>query len=551
MKPTALIISFFIFGANLAWSAPQCKRLFDGKVLSDQTPANARSDSNLFVSIIYDVTKDLSSIPFEDIYSINSYNFPYRLAIQAATEKLRAKELTFAHFADKKFVLDEGGSTILRQKIRIFVENSLADAQMIDRGPLNFRFFAKLVQLGGYSEAEVKIILQNFLNAKLKTLNIQRKDIIIPLILEQILNPAAPPFLKAIQNTEKDILLVTNSRSIQFGPTTLGKTQFDDLGIDYYTIRKSAITDFTNHEITQDGAGYRIEVSATAGKPFDLFAPKQKPNLAEMWKDNQLQGVVLIDQEFTEDGNWLIEEYKDYYTAEGFEFSRSRSMDIKEAFVTPFTDGKLDYFVAEHSGDVNLLSKVQVLTGSRQTQKGVEKIQIIYNTEKQYENSKIAPYVFDVETELPRLLTLREKNKIDTELIFVNGKCRSACDLHDVATVIDSAHLTYIGPFSLAETFTDDSTSPLRALITGIRAGTPYASLEAKLKRVQEKNFKSDTERTVKETDNDFRLPHLKPGERSGITWGEHNRRNYKVQLFDSSNNELPIEFTPLYQDQP
>lgn len=538
---------FFAIGPNLAWSAPQCNKLFEPSVLTDKIRANTNNDAGLFVAIINNFTKNLQPIPFGEAYPNSISNSPYTQGVQTATRILQEKGLSFADIADRQFILSETGSTALRQKIRTFVQNTYAINRAMNGSGLNFRFFAQLVKLGGFSESESKMILQDILSEKFKSIEIRRVEVLIPLIIEQTLNPDTKPFIKVVQDSEDRMIAVTNSRSVKLNPIDVDG-QFSDLGIDFYEIYM--YRENNSHQFVQENSEYTLSFSYKKGKVFDLLRPKEKPKLAEMWKDKQLQGTILIDKEFTHEGSWLVDEYKDYYRSQGFEFSRVRSMSIDDAFINPFVNGELDYLVTEHSGEVSLQQKVQVLIGTRQTAKGLESVKIIYTNEKYNETPKNIRYAFETENELPRLIRLRNANKVKTELIYVNGQCYTANELQNIINNVDSPHFTYIAPANIAETFTSDDTSPLRALITGIRKGTPYRELQKNIRLVQKQN-EDENENQVNTGDNDFRLPHLPATQRNKSAVREPNRRKYKVQLLDSANKNLPIEFVPLHEDEP
>lgn len=545
-KITSFVLLFILLQLIVPTSAQaglQCKNLFETFEVSDRTPIDGNNEGAYFVAAINKLTAKMKSTPFgKKIDGRVSFHPQY---LQSVSQFLSTKELDFSKLARIDIVLKSGASDKLRQKIRIYIENEIAYATMLKSTLSNFKLFFKLVQLANYPEAEKDWILQTFLENKLKSLEIGRPDVLIPIIIEQAETPHRDSFFKVIQESETLVQVISNDKDLILSSHDDPNSNISDLGINYTQVRPK---EKISRELKLNGRKYTLEISYKMGEKFELYKRQFQPRLNEMWKDKELTGTVLIDTQFTNDGNWLVDEYKQYFKNQGFEFTRAHTTSIEEAFVTPFVNGKMDYLVTEHSGGLTVSKNPQILVGTRSTPKGLEKIQIIYSNPEDPQQVGDQLYTFDMEYELPKLIHIRNNNKIKTELIYINGQCFTAEELKDLANKVDSAYLTYIGPSSLAETFANSSASPLQVLISGIRQGLNYSDILQKMKKSQEENYEENSSETNID-ENSFRLPHEPISKRVDDEYNRgfpEQKRIYTVKIKDDKNKISDVDFVPL-----
>ena len=241
-----------------------------------------------------------------------------------------------------------------------------------------------------------------------------------------------------------------------------------------------------------------------------------------------------------------MDEYVDYYKENGFKLSRVQTKKYDDVFTKPFVDGRLDYVVAEHSYQVRLKADVQVIKGTRASSKGVETIQIIFNAN--FANSTGETKSLDPSEDLSGLIKTRASNQVKTELIFVNAQCFSNCNIQEIATQVDSPYFTYIAPSSLAETFTNSSSTPLAELITGIRLGTSYVQIQKRMKAAQKLNTKENAPLTSID-ENAYELPHRNIRLRTEHATFETKRINYAITISGPDGKKIPVEFISMHEE--
>ncbi len=551
-KITSLFLLLFLINylaPASAKAAPQCKNLFESIVVSDRTKSDGENIAAYFVSAIYDLTNGMDSIPFGK--KIEGYSQSHNQAVARASSSLAKHDLNFAKLAQLDIVLKPESSEKLRKKIRIFIENEIASAHTLGSTDTNFKFFYKMVQLAQLPKDLADTYLKTFLEKKLRGNDLRRSEILIPLILEIAQNPNAEPFFKVVQDTETSIIIISSERDLKLSPYDDPTENIEDIGINFFQTSVNSKKDI--REINYNGKSYTLElVQKRLKDKFGLFKRQIKPRLDEMWKDKELTGTILIDQEFTSDGNWLVDEYKEYYKQQGFEFARARKISVEEAFIKPFTSGSIDYLVTEHSGDITFSTNPQVLVGTRRTSKGLEKVQIIYTSAEELSEARSLMYTLDMDHELPRLIHIRNANKSNTELIFINGQCFSAGELRQLAERVDSSFFTYIAPSTIAETFSNSSASPLQVLITGIRQGLNYSEIKDQMKKSQKENNETNPDDTST-GENGFHLPNEPIDSRVGnsnfYNKVKTERSSYSAKMIDEKGQKRDVQFISLHGD--
>jgi hypothetical protein len=532
-----------------AEAAPQCKKYFEDITVSDGTRIQAENEAAYFASTIISLTENMESIPFgKKMEQSWQWLANYRQSVSRAEGQLRSNDHDFGSLARFDFVLKPGASERLKKKIRILIENEYASVIAHNTSLINFKLFYKFVQLAEYPPTKAQEILQTVLEKRLSSLHeIERTDKVAAIIIENLATPHADSFLKVVQEeSPANFVAITNDRNLSLEPYDDPNEKMNEFGVNF--IRMETDDNKYTQELEYGGKDYQLEISYKKGNQIGLFKRKMKPQLNEMWKDKELLGTILIDNYFISDGTWLVDEYKDYYRSQGFEFARAQTMKIEDAFIKPFTNGKIDYLVSEHSGDLSTSKNPQVLIGTRRTPRGIEKIQIIFSKPGS-SNPAGQSYTFDSETELPRLIRLRNNNNVKTEMIYINGQCFTACELRELAERVDSEHFTYIGPSTLAETFTNADTSPLQALITGIRQGLDYSKIQILLKKAQRANQR-ENQLEASDNENSFRLPNEAIDKRvnNGNAFHpvEQYGKIYSAQLLDEKGKKRPVELIPL-----
>lgn len=551
MKNLILLSILLISSIPSAWGAPKCRDKFVETttekpvqrrlvLIDDNTPAQAKG-AGFWVNLINSISEPLRPVSDGRINdsALNEYT-----QIKSRYQSHLAKAAS-DHFENFQFRLAEQGSSQLRKKIDLILQNekALYTAGYTNQEP-DLNFIQKLLILKGDTEAERKSFFSARFNVDLKNRGILAREPVIELAWQQYNNKETPLVLKMVQNSKDSVLLVTNDLSLE---ATAGVLISDSHAYGL-TVYKIDFSSYSQNELAPDivfgNHKYRLEINRKRGAVSAVYTPRSKPDTKQMWADRELNGVILIDATFADDP-WLKDEYVSYYRSQGFRFEKNaRLSTMQEIFAKPFVTGKIDYVAAEHNESPQMSGEVQVLVGTKNTKQGVERIQIISSKKSlREEGADYEPSFILSNTQWAELLKERKKNKVASEIIYLNTKCFSICDIHKISNWVNSKDFVYIGPEYIAETFSNTDTSPLVAILNGIRAGTPYRRIHAQAVQAQKLNSKENFDRTDIE-ENDYVFPSMYANSvRINYPQKIQNNVTFEARLVKSSNRkQVPIE---------
>jgi hypothetical protein len=236
-----------------------------------------------------------------------------------------------------------------------------------------------------------------------------------------------------------------------------------------------------------------LRIHAHLNPHIDLVPHAEKFDYDSIWKSGQLAGLVIAGQNLSSESSAVIEQYREYYAAQGFQFSAPIAVpNLKSFIIEKLKSDDLSYVVKEaHAASdqfnvVTLGKAGRYRVGQKKSARGNE---IVYLVDSDPDDS-------DQFTNAEFGALLHERK---TPIIFLNTSCWSINYAYELIQAAENPLFTLIPSRDMVRFFYNGVTpggtpSAIRIILDGIRKGRTFAQMRQGLQSVP--NYRNGTEDT-------------------------------------------------------
>jgi hypothetical protein len=279
--------------------------------------------------------------------------------------------------------------------------------------------------------------------------------------------------------------------------------KFNDTIPIHWNSQGSGIGSIENIKWRHNGTAYSGSIKVTARPAAGIVAPSLRPDYESLWRDTELNGLVVLSNTFSHrSATRIASHYLSYFAEQGYVFSESRPIADTLLFIKDtIASGETDYVIKEaHSqGDsrtiVSVASNSLLLTGTKPLDDGREEAIRIIVPQHHEETSQR----FDFRL-LAQTIGMRELTP-GTQLILVNSNCDSMFNARNEVALVASPILVNIAASTTTTSFVNENSDPKRGIIEGIRKGLTWAQIRQSIE---------NSPRFKEKHQNDFIFPHQK-----------------------------------------